>query len=258
MSIYEHFRREEHPFVDQVLEWKRTVTEQYRPRLTDFLDPRQRTIVRSLIGKQEDVNCDFNGGAEQAERKRCLLFPAYFVPERSDFETAVFEMQYPSKFVKLEHRNILGALMNIGLKREKFGDILSDGSRFQVIVAEEVADFVQWNLTSVGKANVSLHHVSDEKDVLHVESDTLLQQVTVSSLRLDAIVAEAHHLSRSKAKPLIESGLVKVNWKVISDPGFQLQESDVISVRGKGRCELKSNEGNTKKGKWRITLGFPK
>src|SRR5690554_3037925 len=125
MSVYEHFRKEEHSFIDQVLEWKRVVTEQYRPRLTDFLDPRQQEICKLIIGKNEEVGIDFNGGVEHAERKRCLLYPPYHEPVEADYELAYYEVVYPTKFARIEHRHILGALMNVGLKREKFGDIVT-------------------------------------------------------------------------------------------------------------------------------------
>ncbi|MFA9557379.1 RNA-binding protein [Evansella sp. AB-rgal1] len=255
MSVYEHFRKEEHTFVDQVLEWKNTVEEQYRAKLTDFLDPRQQQIVTSVIGKQEEIKLSFYGGQEQAERKRCLLYPPYMEPELDAFELACYEIEYPSKFVSIEHRQILGALMNIGLRREKFGDILTDGERYQIVLAKEVSDFVSWNFTSVGKAKVNLIEVND---MIETEDNFTFMQLTVSSLRLDTVSAEVYNLSRSKTKTLIEGGFVKVNWKVIEDPSFQLQESDIVSVRGKGRFEFISNEGHTKKDKIRISVRIPK
>ncbi|MDQ0253801.1 RNA-binding protein YlmH [Evansella vedderi] len=257
MSVYEHYRKEEHSFVDQVMEWKGIVIEEYRWKLTDFLDPRQQEIVRSIIGQNEDVKYAFWGGHEHAERQRCLLYPPYLDPSEDDFEVTVFDLEYPSKFVQIEHRQILGALMNVGLKREKFGDILTDGERFQVVLSSEVSDFITWNLTSVGKAKVSLKGIPTS-DVISVEQDYSYLGVTVSSLRLDTVISEVYKLSRSKAKPLIEGGYVKVNWKVVDDPSFSLEVKDVISVRGKGRSVLMANDGQTKKGKIRLTFGIPK
>ncbi|MBU9712438.1 RNA-binding protein [Evansella tamaricis] len=257
MSLYVHFRKEEHPFVDQVLEWKELVLDQYRPKLTDFLDPRQQEIVRSLVGHQDDLHVSSWGGHSDAERKRILLYPSYFEPDISDYDIVVFELEYPSKFITIEHRQILGALMNVGLKREKFGDILNNDIRFQVILAKEVADFVKWNFTSVGKSKISLREILTT-DILSLKEQYTHLEVTVSSLRLDTVIAEVYKLSRSKVKPLIESGFVKVNWKVIEDPSFSLQVNDVLSVRGKGRCEFVSNNGKTKKDKWRINVRFPK
>ncbi|KPD01215.1 hypothetical protein LR69_00372 [Geobacillus sp. BCO2] len=60
MELYQHFRKEEHPFIDQVLEWKEMVSRQYAPKLTDFLDPREQQIVQSIAGGAEDVRAFFS------------------------------------------------------------------------------------------------------------------------------------------------------------------------------------------------------
>ncbi|ADU30834.1 RNA-binding protein [Evansella cellulosilytica] len=257
MSVYQHFRKDEHAFVDQVMEWKETAIEQYRSKLTDFLDPRQQYIVQSLVGQNDEVAVSFYGGYKEAERKRCLIYPHYVEPVTEDYDIALYELLYPTKFVQIEHREILGALMNVGLKREKFGDILNSAERFQIVLAKEVAEFVSWNLKSVGKARVSLQVVPIEESISVTKEYSYLH-ITASSLRLDTIVAEVYKLSRSKVKPMIENGYIKVNWKVIEDPSFSLQIKDVLSVRGKGRCEIVSNEGQTKKNKFRLSVAFPK
>ncbi|UTR15172.1 RNA-binding protein [Salipaludibacillus sp. LMS25] len=257
MSLYEHFRKDEHPFVDQVLDWQRIVEEEYRPKLTDFLDPRQQKIVKLIIGEQGTPLLVFWGGHENAERKRALLYPEYVDPDKSDFQTALFELDYPRKFSTLEHRKLLGSLMSIGMKRDKFGDIISDQERFQVILAKEVADYVQMNLQAVGKTNVMLRELPEE-DVLPFNQERDERAVTVSSLRLDTVLSEAFHVSRAKIKPAVMGEKVKVNWKVVDDPAYQLTEGDMLSLRGKGRCELVQFDGETKKGKYRLILGFPK
>ncbi|UCZ51809.1 RNA-binding protein [Bacillus shivajii] len=257
MSIYDHFRKDEHPFVDQVIEWKSIVIEQYRPKLTDFLDPRQQAIVSSIFGENDDVKYSFWGGHEKTERKRVLVYPSYYSPNEEDYEMKLFHVEYPHKFITIEHRQILGALMNIGVIREKFGDILSNGTSYQIVVAKEVADFVEWNLTAVGKAKITLTEI-EQSEMIEPKAEYQFSQVTVSSLRLDVVIAEAYRQSRSKVKPMIEGSLIKVNWKTVEDPSYQLQEHDVLSVRGKGRCFISSCEGQTKKGKWRLTIGFPK
>jgi len=257
MSIYEHFRKEEHTFVDQVLDWKLVVEQEYRWKLTDFLDPRQQKIIQLLIGNTEEVNVDFWGGQDGSERKRALFYPDYMTPGKEDFQVSAFELNYPSKFISIDHPQILGSMMSIGMKRDKFGDILSSDQRFQVMLSQEVEDYVLANFQSVGKAKVQLKPLSEEgviKQVKNIEESF----VTVSSMRLDTVISEAFHLSRSKVKPAIVSGSVKVNWKLVDDPSFLVTEADVLSMRGQGRCEIVESDGTTKKGKHRLILGFPK
>lgn len=257
-DLYQHFRKDEQPFVDQVLEWKHQVETQYAYKLTDFLDPREQDIIQSIVGQASEVKVDFWGGHEYAERKRAILFPDYYKPECNDYQLVVYELLYPVKFVSINHRNVLGTLMSIGLKRSKFGDIFIEGDRIQLVVAKEIAEYVKMNLTTVGKAKVKLKQVSMSEVIDITETWDSSRMGTVSSLRLDVILAEAHHFSRQKILQYVKNGLAKVNWKVIDNPAYECRNGDILSVRGLGRCKVMSIEGKTKKEKWRILFGFQK
>ncbi|MED2976034.1 RNA-binding protein [Bacillus swezeyi] len=252
-DIYQHFRKDEEPFIDQALEWKRIVAEQYRLKLTDFLDPREQVILTSVIGQSDEVKLDFFGGFPEAERKRAVLYPEYAEPSAEDYQLQAYEVLYPEKFASIEHRELLGSLMGIGLKRQKFGDLIFAGGTWQFICSEEVADFVFSQLTHIGRVKVSLEKIPLLK--LKVpEQDVEIRDDTVSSLRLDTICSAVSRQSRQKAHVLVKNGLVKVNWKVIEDPSYSLAEGDMLSVRGFGRFKLKNIDGKTKKGKWRLSF----
>jgi RNA-binding protein YlmH len=255
VSIYEHFRKEEHPFIDQVSDWKKTVEEEYRSKLSDFLDPRQQHIVSSIVGGNSSVSVMFEGGISTAERKRALLYPDYVNPATEDFELKAFELDYPVKFVRIDHPQVLGSLIGLGLKREKFGDIITKEDKIQFVCASENASYIEHQLTSIGKAKVSLLPIKLE-DLVEKEESYIEKLATVSSLRLDVIISEAYNLSRSKVKPFIQSDKVKVNWRISDDPSLLVEKGDMLSLRGKGRCQIVSIEGETKKGKVRIILRY--
>lgn len=257
MNLYQHFRPEEHHFIDQVIEWKEMTTRVYVPKLTDFLDPREQEIVSTVIGKNDEITVKFFGGHENAERKRALICPLYANALEEDFNVSLYEIDYPSKFVKITHRDCLGALMALGLKRQKFGDILSDGERFQIVFASEITDYIIFNFTSIGKAGITMNP-QDSSGVIDVTEEWQERVGTVSSLRLDVILAEIHNLSRQKVIPYLEQGLVKVNWKQIEQTSYQCREGDHISLRGYGRSKLLKIEGQTKKEKLRIRFGLLK
>ncbi|WP_026674357.1 YlmH family RNA-binding protein [Alkalihalobacterium bogoriense] len=254
-TIYQHFREDERAFVDKVLDWKADAEQQYRRKLTDFLDPREQEIMSMLIGKQDDVRLSFWGGSTHSERKRALLLPPYDESdEEEEFNIVTFELEYPQKFVTIEHRDVLGSLMSLGMKREKFGDILFEENRVQIITQQETADFIEANLHTIGRASIELNRIPNSEQIKHIESWE--EQVgTFSSLRLDVVLSEIYRLSRAKTIPYIERGLVKVNWKIVEQSAFQLQQGDHISMRGHGRSKLISIEGKTKKDKWRILYG---
>lgn len=256
-GIYQHFRENERQFIDVVLKWKEQVESQYSPKLTDFLDPREQWIIKSIIGHHGDVLVSFFGGEEQVERKRAILYPSYFVPSQDDFQLVAYEIQYPKKFITLEHRQILGSLMSLGIKREKFGDILIIEDSVQMIVAEEIASYVEVNFQEVGRATISLKRIPFNQ-IIVPESDYLEKMTTTSSLRLDVVCAAIYNLSRQKIKSLIQNGYVKVNWKVVDDPSFEVGEEDLLSIRGFGRSKMIAVEGRTKKDKRKIIVGIKK
>jgi RNA-binding protein YlmH len=256
-SVYQHFRKEEREFIDKVFGWKQIVTEQYRPKLTDFLDPREQKIIKTLIGENPDVRVQLFGGYKNAERKRAFFYPDYIQPALDDFGMSAFEIMFPKKFVTLSHREVLGSLMSLGLKRSKFGDIIIHDETVQVMVAQEIVNFLQVNWNKIGKISVRLKQIPFE-DVFSHEEEMDISLITVSSLRLDAVLANVYHQSRQKIKSLIENSLVKVNWKIVEDAHFEIAEDDVLSVRGFGRSKVLSIEGKTRKDKWRIKIGIQK
>ncbi|ARK31076.1 S4 domain protein [Halalkalibacter krulwichiae] len=237
-----------------MLEWQEAVKVRHLDRLSDFLDPRQQEIVRTLIGHDDEVSLSFSGGSPFAERQRMRLTPSYLETTEDDFQLRLFSVDYPAKFVTLEHREVLGSLMNLGLKRDKFGDIFMSDDVIQCVIASEIADYVQANIQTIGKATVRLNRISLSEHI-KPKDDWEEATATVSSMRVDVIVAQMYNLSRTKVSPLIERGLVKVNWKIVDRPDFIIRQGDYISVRKYGRAKIMAIEGMTKKDKFRLRFG---
>lgn len=256
-QIYQHFRHEERQFIDQVIEWKENVLNQYSPKLTDFLDPREQEIVSSVIGEHLDVRVTFSGGVDDTERKRALLYPDYYEVKEEDFQLALFEVQYASKFITLQHRQVLGSLMSLGLKRNKFGDIRFYNDMVHFICASEISDYLFANFNEIGRAKISLKNL-DVHSFIPNKEDVQEMVTTVSSLRLDVVGAAIYNLSRQKIQPLITNGHVKVNWKVVDSASFECREGDNLSIRGYGRSKLTSIEGRTKKDRVRVVISKQK
>lgn len=257
MNIYQHFRPEEREYIDQVIDWKESVEQHYAPKLTDFLDPREQYILKTIIGEHGEVKCSLFGGIREGERKRALLFPDYLTANETDFQISLFEIDYPKKFVSIEHRQVLGTLMSLGLKRGKFGDILINDGQIQFFAAKEVSDYIKNHVVTIGRAGVKLV----EKSIEHaLPSKELWEEddITVSSLRLDTVISGAFHVSRQKSLTFIQHGMVKVNWTTIENPSFTCEPGDLISVRGYGRVKILHIEGKTKRDKWRMIVGKQK
>lgn len=252
-TVYQHFRKEEAPFIDNVSEWMERANMEYRPILTDFLDPRQQFIVEDIVGKHGIVHYFFNGGYGAAERRRGIIAPEYFTPEQDDFAVQLFNIKYPQKFATLRHSQILGTLVNSGLKRDAFGDIMTDGVNWQFFTEASLADYVQNEITKVGKINVQLEP-ADYTALITPKDAWAPESATVSSLRLDTLISEVYHMSRQRAKGLIEGDKVKLNWETFAKPDFTVGLMDVVSVPGFGRIQITDLAGQTKKGRIKLAV----
>ena len=152
----------------------------------------------------------------------------------------------------LTHRDYLGALMNLGIERSKVGDIIVEDQKGLIFVKEELAEYIADNLTVVRHTNVN---TSIGKGV-KVDYEPRFEELkgTVSSIRLDSVLALAYPLSRSKITAQIEAGKVFVNGKLITSNGYRLKDNDIISVRKMGRIAYDGILSETKKGRYLISV----
>ena len=122
------------------------------------------------------------------------------------------------------------------------------------MLAKEVASFVALQIVKVGNVTARLEE-QRYTNILTPKDSWEEEKTTVSSLRLDTVISTVFNISRQRAKQLVESGKIKVNWTETLRPDFLLDLLDIISVRGFGRIQLQEIEGKTKKDKIRLTLG---
>ena len=139
----------------------------------------------------------------------------------------------------LSHRDYLGAILNLGLERSKIGDIVVQDDFAILFVHQSLESFVQDELKRIRHTSV----------ITEVE-----KKGTVSSLRLDSLLALAFSSSRTKLVAYIENGTVFVNGKLITSNGYQIKDSDIISVRGLGRFQYKGMVSQTKKRRYFVTI----
>ena len=253
MDLYQHFRPEERPFVDHVLDMRDRVEQQFMTLFTDFLDPREAYIFESIIGNDDRFNVSRLFTENQLERTMYALSPYYASVEDKDFPVQLLEASYPVKFIDIKHPDVLGSFLSLGIDRKKLGDVTIEESTGTILllVHQDIAGFVLREFTQIKKAQVTFAEALLSTYRPHPSTWTT-HQTTVSSLRLDVLIKEMYQISRKDAKALIEREWVKVNFKVVDSPAFVIEPNDLVSVRKKGRARLTSIEGQTKKEKWRI------
>ncbi|MCR4585711.1 MAG: hypothetical protein K5686_08300 [Lachnospiraceae bacterium] len=194
------------------------------------------------------------GGTEGCER---------VVVRFGDPKELAYEEEFPIRILyvtprqekfadRLSHRDFLGAILNLGIERYVTGDIIVSGNSAYFFVLEDMADYICSGLERIKHTAVKCS-VSEEvpRDCLPKLCE---ENVTVSSPRLDAILAKVYHLSRGEAKRLFEAEKITVNGRLCRNPETVLKENSKISTRGYGKLEYRGQEHTTKKGKTSITI----
>jgi RNA-binding protein YlmH len=249
-------KTEDKLFVAKLLDKAQRAEKQKCLTYSDFLDPHQRTLAEMIFSGCDEVDYYFYGGYPGAER--VLIF---FLPDFMSSEENVSPGNDLFSFLKLtvgtreslSHRDYLGSLMSIGIKREKTGDILVGNDGCFIIVLKEISDFIKYNLEKVSNVKVDIKEV--EEDELEVpESKVKEIRTTVPSLRLDSVSSAGFGISRSKIAELIKNERLSLNWETTDSVTKQVKEGDTISIRGKGKVVLEKIEGKTRKDRIFIIL----
>lgn len=248
--------REIKAVLDKIVDKALRVLKSHTKDVVFFLDPYQQQEIEGILRGIPEINFSFSGGYPEAERKKLVICPHYNEITEQDFNIKYLQFEGKLKFDTITHRDILGALMSLGIKRDLLGDIIINEEEeiMQCVVDESIVEFIKFNLRQVKKVGVDVHDI--EKCMVKVPQKKIKKiRSTVASLRLDAILSSAYGISRSKASSLIKKEAVKLNWQVVTNPASGVKNGDIISVMRKGRVEVLDIEGETKKGRIALILG---
>lgn len=224
------------------------------PACTPFLSPGEQESVRDLLNACGHPRSVFFGGYSGAERQVCAFLPDW--QEEDDFLAAPPLRALRAAFReegKLTHRDFLGAILGLGLDREKVGDLLVGPASCDILVWEDAAEFLLTHLDSAGRARLTVEEVTLE-DLRVPEARVKLVRDTVATLRLDAVASCGFSLSRGRAAELISAGKVLLNHRECTKPDRLVAEGDVFSCRGLGKCTLTRVGGPSKKGRTMIEV----
>lgn len=222
---------------------------------SNFINLNEQNLLLGIKKELPPIKLELSGGFSYAERKIVGFLPMYFQEITPVFPLQCIKIKPTSEKYSqaLTHRDYLGAILGLGLERDKIGDILIQDEGTFVFVHQVIGDFILNNLFEVKRTAVTLEEVYDG------ESLTLTPQFkeikgSVSSIRLDAVTALGFSKSRGQMASLIQGGKVFVNSKLIQSNSYTLKEGDVVSVRGFGKFIYESIQQQTKKGRYFITI----
>jgi len=230
---------------------------------SDFLSPRERHFVNGhLVSRGVADRCLFYGGYKGAERCRAYILPDYIssvrdYSELSDYldKSNISSLRVcGSGYRKLSHRDYLGSVLGLGIERDVLGDIVfREGTENEAIFFCDsvIADFILNDLKKVANDSVRVDkiEISDDfipkREFLHISD-------TVSSPRVDCVVAALCSFSRERASATVASGAVEVDFECETRPDRAIVAPSLVSVRGYGKFKVNSVSEPTRRGRLRL------
>lgn len=226
------------------------------PKFLGFLNEAEAFTIKKHIPKGED--CVFYGGYKHSQRVILGVFTGTYFFDNFDnsvngfssenlsevFPISAISFTFPSNFT-LNHRDFLGSIMALGIKREAIGDIIVTNGKALVFCHQTVAQSIL-GLDKIGKVGV------DTESGISFEIPEQKFEIisgTINSTRLDCILSLVLKKSRSVCKEFIESGKVTLDYSEILDSSKKVNEGGIISVRGFGKLIFVGSNGVSRKNK---------
>ena len=151
---------------------------------------------------------------------------------------------------KLTHSSIMGSLYNLNLRKEIFGGIIV-GFPSYIVIMSHMKDYIINNIYKIGSFNVTL----EECDLKEIEDYCPIREVavtTVSSKRLDTVIARIIGTSRNIVDEKFKNKEVILNYEIASKQNYILNEGDIFSIRKYGKYKYIRTISKSKKDKYII------
>ncbi len=245
--------KQEQQFKNRMLDLANVACLKGIPVFTHFLERNELHILHSIREFPYGVRFETSGGYEFAERQMAVFLPdAPFLHYKYPF-VAVKIQPLNVKFSEaLTHRDYLGAVLNLGIDRSQIGDLVVEEASCILFCTPQIGKFLQENCSRIRHTMVQC--MITDLEELQVKPHFRECKGSVSSLRLDAVLALAFHTSRSSMLPHIKNGEVFVNSRLAESGSYLLKEKDVVSARGFGKFIFDGIISATKKGRWMVSI----
>lgn len=244
---------EERNIIARALDRAEIVRRSGLTQVTGFHDPYQTGLIISTVKSCPGLSANAWGGYPGAERVRTAIHEIVCQPGPQEYDIVFLFIRGNFKKSVVNHRDFLGAMLALGLKREMIGDLIVAEEGAAVAAAGEVVPFVRANLVKVGRVGVSVAEIEPQELQLPEQSFKEVR-ATVPSLRLDAVAAAGFGVSRSRLVSEIQAEKYSVNWRSCRDPSTPVRQGDILSARGRGRVRVAEVKGPLKSGRMLVVL----
>ena len=210
---------------------EKNVTKFKNSSSTYFLDPNEINLVKSKLHRDE-----YKVYYPYKDSEKNIIYKNN-VPE-------VLLYEIKSK-VELRHQDILGTMYSLNIDSSLFGDILLIDNRYFIYILPIVRNYFESNFLMVKNTKIEL----EEIDISYLEDyersyDTL--ELIVSSLRIDTIVSNICHTSRSNISDMIKKKEIMLNYDYLKNSDYRLKDGDTFSIKRIGKFKFNGILKNTK------------
>ncbi|MGL4788229.1 YlmH/Sll1252 family protein [uncultured Cetobacterium sp.] len=188
---------------------------------------------------------------QSSEKKLIVFTPKDFDISTLDSPVTYFKIDASNKFKTLQHKDFLGSIMSLGLKREGLGDILVKDNIGYCVALTDIYNIIFNSLEGINTIPIKIKELSSS-EIPEPQFKEFTD--TIPSFRLDSIIASIGNFSRNVSVNLIESGDVLVNYSIEKSKSKTVEIGSVITIRKKGKFILEQNLGENKKGKFKILI----
>lgn len=186
----------------------------------------------------------------EAEKRNIMIAPKNYDTMGFEFPVIYFKINGQNKFRELQHKDFLGTIMSLGIKREVLGDLVVKNSVcFGIIIDEKYA--IIENIEKIGNIPVKIEKIQ-KTDVPENEFKTEI--ILISSLRLDSFVSAVTGLSRQKSVDELEKGNILLNYNLVRDKSTEIKEGDTLTIKKVGKFRFEEIIGESRKNKIRIKI----
>lgn len=221
---------------------------------TNFLSISDLSVVFSIKKELSFIEYDIYGGNPICERQLIRFgSPAEYGYDAGYPITTLKISPLSVKYAeKLEHRDYLGALMNLGIERELIGDIIIKDTDAYIFCISHIADYICDNLDTIRHTHIKCTVCDEDVPALKPELEEI--RLIAASVRIDAVVASITKLSRANSNELFSSKKIFVNGQCMENKSMHLKPNDILVIRGTGKFIYIGDEGETRKGRTYLTL----
>lgn len=243
-----NFSKDDLDFCKKIKSFLDMANEKDTIKYSTFMNQRQIQLAKSVCKNKLDATL-FWGGYNKADRVLLGISASYKKITEDDFPIQCLSLKFNPKY-ELRHRDFLGAIMNLNIVRDFIGDIVISQGLAVVFVVDHIAEILKTELVKVGNVGVKV----EESTCVNFENHNQMITVStsVSSLRLDCVVAALINLSREASARMIKSKLVILNYNIVISTSKNISDGDTISIKGYGKFLIALKKETTKKGKLKI------